>query len=205
MSRRDDEEEKSEDGPSKARKNTRGRAGAVGHEVAGVNDVGWDDDGKGQDGGSALSHDDEITQQTNVGQGIEKAKKRIRDQVIRREKRLPLDNLFLQDLDFMRSQSWAFLEEIHLTKNLINNIEPLNAFKSLRVIDASHNYIVEVNLQLPKLEQLILSDNYLEKFPTLEHMKKLKIIDLNANDLTGFKEVLPGMTPNVKRLDLGHN
>ena len=172
-----------------------------------VNDIDWDgdDDGKARDGGSALSQDDEITQQTNVGQGVEKAKKRIRDQVIRREKTLPLDNLFLQDLDFMRSQSWAFLEEIHLTKNLINNIEPLNAFKSLRVIDASHNYIVEVNLQLPKLEQLILSDNYLEKFPTLEHMKKLKIIDLNANDLTGFKEVMPGMTPNVKRLDLGHN
>lgn len=182
-----------------------GRAGggAFGDGI-GVNDIGLDIDDRMRED-SMMTHDDEIIAQTNVGQGVEKAKKRIREQVIRREKELRLDNLFLQDLDFLRNQSWAFLEEVHLTKNLINNIEPLNAFKSLRVIDASHNYIVEVNLQLPKLEQLILADNYLEKFPTLEHMKKLKTIDLNANALTGFDEVITEMTPNVRSLDLGHN
>ncbi len=42
-----------------------------------------------------MTHDDEIIAQTNVGQGVEKAKKRIREQVIRREKELRLDNLFL--------------------------------------------------------------------------------------------------------------
>jgi len=175
-----------------------------------VNDVplGLDDDEQQRDSASAASDDGDDVQfalQTNVGQGAERAKKTIREQMIRREKTLELDNLFLQDLYFMKNQSWHFLEEIRLTKNLINNIDTLNMYKSLRVIDASHNYIVEVNLCLPKLEQLILANNFLKKFPILENMKKLKIINLNANGLTDFKDVAPNMTPNVRRLDLGFN
>ena len=175
-----------------------------GNPIGRVNDIGLDLALESRPS-SVASQDDDIIAQTNVGQGAEKAKKIVREQMIRREKNLHLDNLFLQDLDFLKNQTWAFLEEVYITKNLINNIEPLNAFKSLKIIDASHNYLVEVNLQLPKLDQLILSDNYLEKFPTLEHMKKLKTIDLNSNALTEFKDVHTNMTPKVRNLDLGNN
>ena len=73
------------------------RGGAAGRAGGGafdgvVNDIGFDDDRREE---SMMTHDDEIIAQTNVGQGVEKAKKRIREQVIRREKELRLDNLFL--------------------------------------------------------------------------------------------------------------
>lgn len=75
----------------------------------------------------------------------------------------------------------------------------------MRIIDASNNYIEEVNLSLPKLESLNLMNNYLKKFPKLKNMKKLKVLDLTSNKITDFKNVMAGATPNIERLELSRN
>lgn len=116
-----------------------------------------------------------------------------------------LESLALQDLYFMKNQAWHTLEEVYLSKNLIHNIDILCNYQNLRVIDASSNYIEEVNLYLPKLESLNLSNNYLKKFPILENMKKLKSLNLNSNELQDFKDVMPHLTPNIRTLDMGNN
>jgi Leucine-rich repeat (LRR) protein len=117
-----------------------------------------------------------------------------------------LESLDLQDLVFMKGISWGNLEEIFLSRNMINNIDTLSKFMNLRTIDASNNYIEEVVLFLPKLEKLDLSNNYLKKFPLLENgMDQLRILNLSQNRLVGIREVLTSFIPNIRTLDLGGN
>jgi Leucine-rich repeat (LRR) protein len=71
--------------------------------------------------------------------------------------------------------------------NMLNTIEVLNKFGSLRVIIATNCYIEEVNLRLPKLEVLDLSNNFIKNFPILASMHKLKALNLNSNKLVDLK------------------
>lgn len=72
-------------------------------------------------------------------------------------------------------------------------------------MDASYNFIEEVNLYLPNLRKLNLQYNKLNKFPILEKMHKLKDLNLNSNCLTSFKDVIIDFTPNIEKLDIGQN
>ena len=79
---------------------------------------------------------------------------------------LHLEQFDLQDLQVLKGKAWSDLDEIHLNRNMLNNIDMISRFQNLRVIDASNNYIEEVALHsLQKLERLDLSNNYLKKFP----------------------------------------
>lgn len=88
---------------------------------------------------------------------------------------------------------------------MISNIDLLDGFPMLKKIDASNNYIEDVNLYLPRLETLDLKNNYLKKFPILEGMVKLKNLNLKGNQLVNFKHVLIHYTPNIQMLNLEGN
>jgi|TARA_B110000285_G_scaffold118248_1_gene133965 Leucine-rich repeat (LRR) protein len=105
----------------------------------------------------------------------------------------------------MKDYSWPALEEIYLEKNMISNIDLLAGFPMLKKIDASNNYIEDVNLYLPKLESLDLRNNYLKKFPILEGMVRLKHLNLKGNQLVDFSEVLIHFTPNIQTLNIEGN
>ena len=122
-----------------------------------------------------------------------------------RRTELHLGWLDLQDLQFMKDYSWPALEEIYLEKNMISNIDLLAGFPMLKKIDASNNYIEDVNLYLPKLESLDLRNNYLKKFPILEGMVRLKHLNLKGNQLVDFSEVLIHFTPNIQTLNIEGN
>ena len=62
-----------------------------------------------------------------------------------------LESLDLQDLSFLIKYSWSQLEELTLSRNMLSNVDILNAQHNLRVLDCSDNYLEEVNLHLPKL------------------------------------------------------
>lgn len=122
------------------------------------------------------------------------------------QRTLRLESLGLQkDLNFIRKIEWESLEQVHLTKNHLLNIDAIGQFQNLRIVDASNNYIEEVRLSLPKLESLNLMNNYLMRFPMLKNMKNLKHLDLTSNKITDFKNVVPALTPNIERLELARN
>ena len=81
----------------------------------------------------------------------------------------------------MKEYLWPNLTELYVDKNMIYNIDILVNFPMLKKIDASNNYIEDVNLYLPRLETLNLHNNYLKQFPILEGMHKLKNLNLKAN------------------------
>jgi len=88
---------------------------------------------------------------------------------------------------------------------MINNIDVLNQYTNLRIINATNCYIEEVNLKLPKLESLDLSNNFLKNFPILANMQKLKVLNLNSNKLFDFKQMNIEFTLGITTLDVGNN
>lgn len=130
----------------------------------------------------------------------------IRNQIDAGQRTLRVESLGLQkNLNFLRKVEWESLEQLHLTKNHLLNIDAIDKFQNLRIVDASNNYIEEVSLSLPKLESLNLMNNYLMRFPKLKNMKNLKFLDLTSNKITDFKNVVPSLTPNIERLELARN
>ena len=67
----------------------------------------------------------------------------------------------------MLSDLWENTQEVNLSKNFLSSIDVLNQFRNLRFLIASENYIVEVSLNLPRLEKLDLKKNFIVKFPIL--------------------------------------
>lgn len=65
------------------------------------------------------------------------------------------------DLTFMRNIQWPQLQEIYLSGNDLESINELSDFPNLRLIDASNNALIDVTLNLEKLESLNLSKNQL--------------------------------------------
>ena len=100
-----------------------------------------------------------------------------------------LESLDLQDLTFLIKYNWSQLEELSLSRNMLNNVDVLKSQHNLRVLDCSDNYLEEVNLHLPKLQSLNLQNNYLKKFPVLQNMNNLRYLNLNSNQLVDFKEI----------------
>jgi dynein assembly factor 1 len=84
----------------------------------------------------------------------------------------------------MEHAVWQNLEEVYLSRNMLVNIDVLNVFPNLKKIDASNNYIKEINLvSLRKLKDLNLQNNFIDKFPNIEKSKDLKILNMNSNKL----------------------
>lgn len=108
----------------------------------------------------------------NVGQGAERANNKIKRLLKNRnEKRLILEAYDLQDLGFLRNQSWANLEELNISRNMISNLAGLDEFENLRIINASNNYIEELSVNIYKLENLDVQYNYLKAFPDIAGCK----------------------------------
>jgi len=106
----------------------------------------------------------------------------------------------------MNDVLWEALLEINLHSNYLPSIDLLNQFRNLRKINASHNYIVEVNLNLQRLEHLELSNNYILRFPILNLLPKLKTIDLNSNKIQELKFDFSSQNQqNLEVIDLGYN
>jgi Leucine-rich repeat (LRR) protein len=52
---------------------------------------------------------------------------------------------------------------------------------SLRKINAGHNYITQIKLSLPRLQELDLRHNYLITLPYLNMFPNLRILNVKAN------------------------
>jgi len=121
------------------------------------------------------------------------------------ERSYNIESLQLHDLNFMRTHKWNTLEVINLNRNMVNNIDILNQYPNLKVINATNCYIEEVNLKLLKLEHLDLSNNFLKSFPVLANMQKLKVLNLNSNRLIDLKNMNIDFISGLKSLDVGNN
>lgn len=59
----------------------------------------------------------------------------------------------------MLSSMWDSVLEIDVSRNMISQIDTLNQFRNLKILRASENYILDVSLTQPRLEELYLEDN----------------------------------------------
>lgn len=84
---------------------------------------------------------------------------------------------------------WDNVVEINVQKNFLSSIDVLNHFSNLRFLIASDNYIHEVSLNLPKLEELDLHNNFISRFPLLNQLNKLRLLNLNSNRIEDFRGV----------------
>ena len=92
-----------------------------------------------------------------------------------------------------------------VSNNLVNSIDILKQFKSLRVIKARKCFIIDVNLNLPKLEVLDLWGNYIMRFPTLSEMNRLHTLILANNKIVEFKQFNVELCPAISHLDISEN
>jgi Leucine-rich repeat (LRR) protein len=46
----------------------------------------------------------------------------------------------------MANHYWPTLKEVYISRNMIQSLDLLNDYRSLKIIDASHNFISEVSL-----------------------------------------------------------
>jgi len=72
--------------------------------------------------------------------------------------------------DLQKMTTLNDLMRIDISKNYLDNIDALNDLTKLKMIVANNNYIREISLQLPKLQELDLGNNYIEKVPILSQM-----------------------------------
>ena len=79
---------------------------------------------------------DALTALENFGTGPDKAKKIMVQKIIKGERDFDLTNFELNNLDFMKDQVWKQLTEIYLMNNMVNSIDVLSRFGSLKEIDA---------------------------------------------------------------------
>ena len=121
------------------------------------------------------------------------------------EKTFDISSRNLHDLMWMRNHNWQLLEQINISRNMLNDISVLNKFSGLRVIQANNCYIEEVNLRLPKLEKLDLSNNVIKNFPILASMNKLNHLNLNSNKLVDMRQMKIEFTLGLTHFDLGNN
>lgn len=72
--------------------------------------------------------------------------------------------------------------ELNLSRNNLFNIDQVSsALSSLAVLRASQNYLTQVTLSLPALEQLHVDNNQIAYFPLLNALPKLRVLNLNRN------------------------
>ena len=109
------------------------------------------------------------------------------------------------DLDCIKGWIWDELRVVNISQNHIVNIEPVCQYEKLQYLDASSNFIEEVNLYLPELRTLNLENNKIKEFPVLGQMSKLKELNLNTNKITSLENAEVGYVPSLEKLDLGEN
>ena len=74
------------------------------------------------------------------------------------------------------------------------------------VLRASQNYLTQVTLSLPALEQLHLDYNQIANFPLLNAIPKLRVLNLKGNQLKDFSPDFRGaITASLEFLDLSDN
>jgi Leucine-rich repeat (LRR) protein len=67
----------------------------------------------------------------------------------------------------MLSSMWDSVVEIDVSRNMISQIDALNQFRNLKILRASENYILDVSLTQPRLEEIYLEHNQISRFPLL--------------------------------------
>ena len=67
----------------------------------------------------------------------------------------------------MLSSMWDSVVEIDVSRNMISQIDALNQFRNLKILRASENYILDVSLTQPRLEEVYLEHNQISRFPLL--------------------------------------
>ena len=175
--------------------------GGIENESPGMMDF---DDGQISEG-NELEYDEEEMLIGGGNKGSMQAEDIIKKQIIGGAQDVNLINLDLQSLNFMANHYWPTLKEVYISRNMIQSLDTLNDYRSLKIIDASHNFISEVSLALPKLTLLNLQYNRLTEFPKFENCNKLYELNLNSNELTNIETIDSQQTINLIKLDLGSN
>ncbi len=57
------------------------------------------------------------------------------------EKILEREKMNFQDFNFLRGKTWVTLEEVYISNNLLSSIDVFSNFRSIKIINASYNYI----------------------------------------------------------------
>ena len=83
----------------------------------------------------------------------------------------------------MVGKQWENLTSIFLKNNSITNIDSLNNFEFLQVIDASNCHLESINLNLRFLKYIDISQNHLESFPNLYFSEELEHLNVSNNFL----------------------
>lgn len=106
----------------------------------------------------------------------------------------------------MLASMWDSVLEIDVSRNMISSIDSLNQFRNLKILRASENYILEVNLTQPRLEELYLEDNQIRRFPLLTQLHKIRVVNLSKNRLEEFKAEFKAPSCNsLQQLDISFN
>ena len=142
---------------------------------------------------------------------LSKAKKVLEVTEKRRDNRLDFEDFGLHDIAFItnerRQTRWEFIVELNLSRNNLVNIDQVSStFSSLVVLRASQNYLTQVTLSLPSLEQLHLDHNQVVQFPLLNALPKLRLLNLKGNQLKDLSSDFRGpITASLEALDLSDN
>jgi Leucine-rich repeat (LRR) protein len=117
---------------------------------------------------------------------LSKAKKVLELTEKSRDNKLDFEDFGLHDIVFITNERrltrWEFIVELNLSRNNLFNIDQVSsALSSLAVLRASQNYLTQVTLSLPALEQLHIDNNQIAYFPLLNALPKLRVLNLNGN------------------------
>jgi len=112
----------------------------------------------------------------------------------------------LDTLDFMSGHKWNILQRVDISRNKLLSIQPLMDFKNLRFLNARNNRIVEINFELPNIEEIDLSANSLRSFPIflIQH-NKLKKLVLSNNSIRNLTYMSCTNFMSLEELDISHN
>lgn len=100
----------------------------------------------------------------------------------------------------------SHVSQVTCTRNFLESLDPLSQFEQLVKIEANDNYISQVNLNLPRLQQLHLANNFLVSIPDLTKIPMLKDLNLSQNKVTGLELVVSEQSyVQLERLDLSGN
>ena len=108
----------------------------------------------------------------NTDTQIIQAKEQMVKSITSQGKKYDIEGYNLHDIEFMQVHKWHILQEVNLSFNMLTNIDVLEYFPNIRVINASNCYIQEFKCDsLKQLRNVDLSDNNIKVFPNFYSAK----------------------------------
>lgn len=99
--------------------------------------------------------------------------------------------LDLSDQDIHNLQGIEYftnLQELNISGNQVDNLEPLSKLRSLTILDVSNNDLQNVNglAAMPSLEQLFIHNNNIKTIEPLRELGHLRILNMEKNNINSI-------------------